>query len=1003
MSDAALPPAAASSPGEGARSSHGVKAAKRPKVRRAIGPRLRPVLRVVWVLLAFLAANSAYLAGISLWEWIGEVPRQTYFFQWMFLGHVVIGLLLVVPFLVFAIGHMRNTHNRRNRRAVRVGYVLFAVSLLILFSGLALLRLPGVELTDPRFRSATYWAHVLAPVAAVWLYSIHRLVGPKLKWGRGVWAAGTIAAGTVAMAALHHAEPPQDRTKPAEGAEYFEPSLARTRTGAFIPAERLMDDAYCLECHPYTHGDWAVSAHRFSSFNNPAYLTSIRETRAVGMERDGDVKASRWCAGCHDPVVLFSGAFDDPSFDDRNHPTAHAGITCTVCHAIDEVPTTRGNADYIIDEPTHYPMADAESDVLKWISNQLVKANPSFHKQTFLKPVHGTADFCASCHKVHLPGAVTDYRPFLRGQNHYDSWLLSGVSGHGARSFYYPETAQSDCNGCHMPKTPSGDFGADFDAKLGQLAVKSHLFPAANTAIPWMLGEDDVVERQRAMLEGVARVDLFGVRLGDDIDAELVAPLRPSRENDDAATTPGVRPQLVRGQTHLLESVIRTLKVGHHFTQGTIDSNEIWLDVVAVDGDGNELGASGRLDETTAAVDPASHFVNAFVVDREGRRINRRNAQDIFVKVYDHQIPPGAGQVVHYRLDVPADAVGPITVRVALQYRKFDQEYLQIIANDVHDEERLRGDDRETTDQPLRNELPITTIATDEVTFELVDELAQLDRTPIEPDSPTDGSDASANSGTVPVQSIVGWQRWNDYGIGLLLSGRTQLRQAEEAFEQVEEAGRFDGPMNLARVYLAEGRLDEATAALGRARTFDDPAPPPWTLAWLSGRTSRQQGNLDDAAEQFELVVGYESEDTRRRGFDFSLDAVVWNDLGLTRFDLAKRLRGESRAEQRAAMQRAAIDAFEKVLTIDSEDATSHFNLAQLHRLLGNEEQAEFHAGRHRIYKPDDNAADRAVRLARQRYPAANAASEAVVIYDLLAPIEARAETAGRLVLSSDG
>ena len=28
------------------------------------------------------------------------------------------------------------------------------------------------------------------------------------------------------------------------------------------------------------------------------------------------VKASRWCAGCHDPVPFFSGAFDDPKFDD---------------------------------------------------------------------------------------------------------------------------------------------------------------------------------------------------------------------------------------------------------------------------------------------------------------------------------------------------------------------------------------------------------------------------------------------------------------------------------------------------------------------------------------------------------------------------------------------------------------------------------------------------------------------------------------------------------------
>ena len=41
--------------------------------------------------------------------------------------------------------------------------------------------------------------------------------------------------------------------------------------------------------------------------------------------------------------------------------------------------------------------------------------------------------------------------------------------------------------------------------------------------------------------------------------------------------------------------------------------------------------------------------------------------------LYNHQIPPGAAEVVHYRLDVPAGRdAAPITVEVALRYRKFD-------------------------------------------------------------------------------------------------------------------------------------------------------------------------------------------------------------------------------------------------------------------------------------------------------------------------------------------
>ena len=63
------------------------------------------------------------------------------------------------------------------------------------------------------------------------------------------------------------------------------------------------------------------------------------------------------------------------------------------------------------------------------------------------------------------------------------------------------------------------------------------------------------------------RVDLYGVKEGGSIEGELVAPLRP-----------GV-PALVPGRSYLLEAVVRTVKMGHPFTQGTVDSNEVWLDV----------------------------------------------------------------------------------------------------------------------------------------------------------------------------------------------------------------------------------------------------------------------------------------------------------------------------------------------------------------------------------------------------------------------------------------
>jgi hypothetical protein len=80
------------------------------------------------------------------------------------------------------------------------------------------------------------------------------------------------------------------------------------------------------------------------------------------------------------------------------------------------------------------------------------------------------------------------------------------------------------------------------------------------------------------------------------------------------------------------------------------------------------------------------------------------------------------------------------------------------------------------------------------------------------------------------------------------------------------------------------------------------------------------------------------------------------------------------------------VKEFETSLFYDSEDVMAHYNLAQLHTELGNEERAGLHRRLHVRYKPDDNAQELAVNAARLRYPAANVASEPLVIYPLNRP-----------------
>ena len=148
---------------------------------------------------------------------------------------------------------------------------------------------------------------------------------------------------------------------------------------------------------------------------------------------------------------------------------------------------------------------------------------------------------------------------------------------------------------------------------------------------------------------------------------------------------------------------------------------------------------------------------------------------------------------------MPADASAAVTVEVKVQYRKFDTIYMNYVYSQGY-----------TNGAPLQltNELPITTICADRVTF------------------PIEGVTAAPSNAP---SAIPLWQRWNDYGIGLFLestdkgSEKGQLIQAAQAFTEVEKLGRYDGALNLARVYEREGRLDDAVLALQRASRINPP------------------------------------------------------------------------------------------------------------------------------------------------------------------------------------
>jgi len=902
----------------------------------AVNPFLRIVLTIMFTLFAVMMMNSAYLGTISILQQATGRDLQGYFYLLMFLFHLAIGLLAVLPVLLYGPLHFRRARHHPNTHAKWAGVLLFISAVSLLVTGIILARFGFLEMNDPLIRGGIYWVHIAMPFLLIWLFIMHRLDGKPIHWKKaGIWTGVTLTF-VVASVIAHLFTDTQALSTEQEpyAPAFLKVADENSTDNHTIPPEHLMDDETCAECHADIAQQVSLSMHRFSSFNNPAYRFSIEATRESILQRDGNVEATRLCAACHDQVPLLSGAFDHPGFNADEDKTSQAGITCLVCHAITEVNGPRGNADFTITDPPRYPFAFSDHPFLKAINRQLIKAKPAFHKKTFLKPLHKSAEFCSTCHKVHLPIQMNQYR-WMRGQNHYDSFLQSGISGHRVDSFYYPKQAVSKCADCHMPATVSDDPAARTLKGSKDATVHNHLFPGGNTGVPYMtkMPQEAIAIRQK-FLRTAARVDLFGIKEEGKISGQLHAAL-----GDEL-------PPLEPGKEYLLETVVRTLGIGHHLTQGTSDSNELWLEVTVKSGD-KIIGRSGGRN-AKEEVDPWSYFINTYFLDHEGERIERRDAQNILVALYDHQIPPGAASVVHYQLDIPDDTTQPITIEVKLQYRKFNSAFMRHMKKE----------------QYAGNDLPIITLASDKMTL------------PVNADSDLMHK---------PTQYIPTWERWNDYGIGLLRegesgSGKGELRQAEAAFKKVESLGYGLGSLNLARVYFKEGRLDEAGAALSRALKRNAPA---WTVAWFSALIERQQGNLDTAIQGFEDIIENRFAKARKRGFDFSYDLQVLNIFGRTLFERARLERDAKQNARRLEWLEKATQIFQRVLDIDPENAEAHHNLSVVYTETGDTEKAKQHLELHQKYRPDDHASERVVAQHRSNNPAADHAAEAIVIYDL--------------------
>jgi Flp pilus assembly protein TadD len=584
---------------------------------------------------------------------------------------------------------------------------------------------------------------------------------------------------------------------PFSASRPFLPSNATTDTGEFIDPNSFLTAEYCGHCHQQAHAEWRQTAHA-NAFRNPWYVKNVN---LLTSERG--IEYTRHCEGCHNPIALVSGALTTGSTIDRKFD--NDGVTCSVCHSIQKVSTV-GTGSYVMgvpavlvdenDKPIYGPVPDKE-----------ILAHLDRHSKAVMRDFYRTSEFCAACHKAALPREENHYK-WQRAFTVYDEWQQASFGKESPLPFYVKDKV-SDCQTCHMEAEPitSRDYGAE----PGKLA--SHRWLGANTLLSKYYGYDQQMEKTIAFLRNnVLNVDIFALERNG---GAVIAPL-----GGEAFT-------VAPGDNLTFTVVIQNKGIAHNLVPEQRDFYESWVEFEAKDAGGHTLTHSGAL-QPNGSLDPSAHSFTNRLVNVNGQLNDRHQVWDTRVIAYNNTIVSGRSQIVRYEFKVPRDAAGPIRITAKVNYRRFNQRFIDFVMGKHYDE-------------------PVV-------------EMAARTRTLVLGSNPATPPDPADN----PV-----WMRWNNYGIALL--DAQQYAESERAFENVMQLrpDYADAYTNVAVADFSWQRYSAARTSLEQALKL---SPHNARALYYLALVDRIQGHPDAAiADLLDVITQFpHSRDAHRElGFSF--------------------------------------------------------------------------------------------------------------------------------------
>jgi tetratricopeptide (TPR) repeat protein len=479
--------------------------------------------------------------------------------------------------------------------------------------------------------------------------------------------------------------------------------------------------------------------------------------------------------------------------------------------------------------------------------------------------------------------------------------------------------------------------------------IHSHRFGAANTAVAYVNNDEKQLEETKNFLtSGFISVDIFSASPVESMPGQ--PEMRRRSEGPQLASTFAVGEEAEQsgavflrdvgklaapldragakvepGSTVKVDVVVRTRKIGHFFPAGTVDSFDIWLELKGTDANGKPVFWSGRVeDDGKGPVEPGAHFYRSYQLDGEGNPINKRNAFLTRSVLYVRLIPPGAADVAHYRVKIPKDAKGPIKLQAKLNYRKFSHYYTQFsYAGQPQPGDpslvSVNHDSRSYSFSPANIPKNVSGAIKDRIPDLPIITLAEATSMLQLGSGPTDWK---------PIVEKKDRERWNDWGIGMLLQG--DLKAAEYAFTRVTEAEPeyADGWLNVARALIQEGETDRAKPFLERALKIDASLG---RTHFFKAMVQKADGDYDGALQSLRTVTS-----------KYPRDRVALNQLGRILF-----LKRE---------YKQAIEALQATLQVDPEDVQAHYTLMLCYRGVGDAENAAREEKLFRRFKADESS-----------------------------------------------